>query len=100
VRARLAWLLGLGAAAAVAARALLRRRSPQAVPAAGDARADELRRRLDESRSLVDERDEFERGELPVDRVEARAPDADERRRRVHEEGRAAVDEMRGEEAG
>jgi hypothetical protein len=95
MRVRLAWLAGLGAVIALAARALRgrRRASPGAV--GDDPRAHELRRRLDESRSLVDERDDFEEREVPVDRVDTGAADVDERRRSVHEEGRAAVDEMR-----
>jgi hypothetical protein len=95
MRVRLAWLVGLGGAAALTLRAVLGRRARPAVPPADDPRARELRRRLDESRSLVDEREEFEERELPVDRVDA-GGDPDERRRRVHEEGRSAVDEMRG----
>ena len=55
-----------------------------------DPRADELRRRLEESRSIVEERDEFESAETPVDRA------VEERRREVHDEARAAIDEMRG----
>ena len=110
MRRRLAWIVGLGAAVVVALRALGRRDrqgarvgvapSPpkdepvSAEPAGGDPRAAELRRRLDESRELVQEREAFEEGELPVDRVES-APD--ERRRAVHDEARAAVEEMRGE---
>jgi hypothetical protein len=95
VRARLAWLLGIAAAVAVGLRALGRRRSPvlDAPEAAVDRRADDLRRRLAESRQLVDERESFEERELPVDAVDS---DPDDRRRRVHDEGRAAVDEMRG----
>ena len=95
MRARLAWLLGIAAAVTVALRALGRRRSPvvDAPEAAVDSRADDLRRRLAESRQLVDERASFEERELPVDEAET---DPDERRRRVHDEGRAAVDEMRG----
>jgi len=96
VRARLAWLLGIAAAVAVALRALgRRRRSPDVAPteAAVDPRAEDLRQRLAESRQLVDERESFEERELPVDEAD---PDPDARRRRVHDEGRAAVDEMRG----
>ena len=97
MRARLAWLLGIVAAVAVALRALGRRRSPDAAPseAALDPRAEDLRRRLAESRQLVDERESFEERELPVDEADL-DPDPDARRRRVHDEGRAAVDEMRG----
>ena len=54
--------------------------------------ADELRRRLDESRALAEEEpaaEDFTSGETPVD--------ADERRQDVHARGRAAIDEMRSE---
>jgi hypothetical protein len=67
-----------------------RRREP-----AADPRAEELRRKLDESRSLVDERDEFEGAEVPVDRAEPAPEDPESRRRAVHESARATVDEMR-----
>ena len=53
--------------------------------------ADELRRKLEESRELAEDQEEFAAGETPVD------IDADERRREVHERGRAAIDEMRGD---
>jgi hypothetical protein len=101
LRTRVAWFLsGLGLAGAVALR-LVRRRSREAPleesPAAEpDTRADELRRRLEESRSVMAERDDFESGETPVDRADP-GEDPDARRRRVHEEGRAAADRMRGE---
>jgi hypothetical protein len=65
---------------------------PEPVP---DPRAGELRRRLDESRPVVEDRDEFEAGETTVDTVQA-VPEPDERRRQVHAEGRSAVDRMRG----
>ena len=59
-----------------------------------DPRAQELRRKLEESRLLVNERDEFESGETTVDEAQpARSPD--DRRRRVHEEARAQVERMR-----
>ena len=88
MRNRTAWLAGALGAAGVAYRAL--RRSG---PTAADPRADELRRKLDESRTLVDEREEFEGAETPVDRASAPG-ELEERRRRVHERGRTAVDEM------
>jgi hypothetical protein len=59
-----------------------------------DPRAEELRRRLAEARTMVEEREEFEAAETPVDRAEP-APEVDERRRRVHEEGRRAAERMR-----
>ena len=63
----------------------------------GDPRADELRRKLDESRPLVEERDEFEGAETTVDQAEPSAPrlHVDERRREIHDEGRATVESMR-----
>ena len=59
-----------------------------------DPRAEELRRKLAESRPLVEEREEFESTETPVDRAEP-APEVDERRRRVHEDGRRTAQRMR-----
>jgi hypothetical protein len=43
---------------------------------------------------MVEEREEFESAETPVDRAEA-APEVDERRKRVHEQGRRAAERMR-----
>ncbi|HYZ77495.1 MAG TPA: hypothetical protein VE596_08985 [Gaiellaceae bacterium] len=68
------------------------------VPAA-DPRAEELRRKLAESRPLVEEREEFESAETPVDRAEP-APEVEERRKRVHEEGRRTAQRMRRRPSG
>jgi hypothetical protein len=87
VRARTAWIGAIGVAAAAAYRSLRRRPPP-----ADDPRAEDLRRKLDESRAVVDEREEFESAETPVDEVEV-----DDRRRAVHERGRAAAEQMRGD---
>ncbi len=65
------------------------RRRPAPAPPV-DPRAEELRARLAESKAVVDEREEFEAAETPVDEA-----DPEERRRRVHERGREAVEEMR-----
>jgi hypothetical protein len=81
------WLVGALGLAGVAAWFRRRRRAEPAVAAASPAQ--ELRRKLDESRQLVDEQREADSAETPVD--------LDERRRSVHEAGRAAVDEMKGE---
>jgi hypothetical protein len=89
VRGRTAWIAGALGAAGVAYRRLRRRSAPAAV----DPRADELRRRLDESKSVADDRAEFEAGETPVDEAE---PSLDEKRAAVHERGRAAVRDMGG----
>jgi hypothetical protein len=103
VRNRLAWVLGgLGVAGAVALRALRVQPSPAPVaepapPADADVdgRAEELRRKLEESRTIVEEREAFESGETPVDEAEpAPASSPDDRRRHVHERARASVDRM------
>jgi hypothetical protein len=73
---------------------LFRRRRPsESQPA--DPRAEELRQRLAEARELSDERDEFEAGETTVDQAEPATPDADARRREVHEAARTTVERMR-----
>jgi hypothetical protein len=72
-----------------------RGRRAESPPAeAPDPRADELRQRLAEARELSDERDEFESGETTVDQAEPATPDADARRREVHEAARATVEQM------
>ena len=64
-----------------------------------DPRAEELRRRLAEARTMVEEREEFESAETPVDRAEP-APEVDERRRRIHDEGRETAQRMRRRPSG
>lgn len=92
MRRLLAWVAGLAGGAA-AYRAF--RRGPQPAPGAEPDPAEALRAKLAEAKAAGDDRETFEAGERPVDE----APDPDERRRAVHERGRAAVDEMRGEAA-
>ena len=84
-------LTGLG----IAVGGLLRRRRPVAPAVPPDRRAEDLRRRLAERRAT----DPPPRPREPEPRpaVEESVADA---RRRVHEEGRAAVDEMRRSEEG
>jgi MYXO-CTERM domain-containing protein len=84
----LAWLLG-----GFAVFGFLRRRR-EALPGV-DPRADELRRKLAESRSIVEERDEFEAAEVTVDLAEPAPFDPESRRRAVHDAGRATVERMR-----
>jgi hypothetical protein len=55
-----------------------------------DPRAEALRAKLAEAKEAVAEPEEVVEAEAPVDE-----PDLDERRRRVHEAARAAVEEMR-----
>jgi hypothetical protein len=88
MRRPVAWLLG-----AFALFGFLRRRHEQV--AASDPRAEELRRKLAESRSIVEERDEFEAAELTVDRAEPAPEDPEARRRSVHEGGRTTIEQMR-----
>lgn len=89
MRRLLAWLAGLAGGAA-AYRAY--KRAPHPVVTEPDP-ADALRAKLAEAKAAGDDRDQFEAGETPVDE----APDPDARRRAVHERGRAALDEMRGD---
>jgi len=91
VRRLLGWLAG-AAGGLAAYRAVTRRRAEP--DAAANARADELRAKLAQAREAGDDRDAFEAGETPVDEAESLDPNA--RRARVHEQGRSAIDEMRG----
>jgi hypothetical protein len=92
VKRPLAWLLG-----AFALLGFLRRRRDGLEPVVEilDPRAEELRRKLAESRPLVEERDEFEAAELTVDLAEPAPEDPDSRRRSVHDSARATVEQMR-----
>jgi hypothetical protein len=99
--------LALGALAGAAAAVLLgrRRRQPVAQPVPpADARADERRRRLDEAREAAVDEAEFEAAgmgaetivrEEPASSEPAPANEFEAMRRRVHEEARAAAEEMR-----
>jgi hypothetical protein len=97
VKRRLAFLGGIAVGLAALWRSIRRRPRGWGEPEAPtDPRAEDLRARLDESRPVVEDREEFESAETTVDAVDA-VPDPDERRRAVHAEGRAAVDRMRGD---
>jgi hypothetical protein len=86
MRHRKLWITGgIAVAGGALFRVLRHRKQPDP--------ADELRRKLDESRSVADERDEFEGAEVPVDQAE---PGVDERRREAHERGRSVLEDMRG----
>ncbi|MBA3735097.1 MAG: hypothetical protein H0W90_07865 [Actinobacteria bacterium] len=85
----LAWLLG-----GFTVFGFLRRR--QDVPTVSpDPRAEELRRKLAESRSILGEREEFETAEVTVDLAEPAPEDPETRRRAVHEAARDIVQRMR-----
>jgi hypothetical protein len=96
VKRRIALLAGGVAVGAAALWRSIRRRPPGWVEIEPvDPRADALRRRLDESRVVAEDRDEFESAETTVDAAEALPTDPAERRQAVHAEGRSAVDRMR-----
>lgn len=100
MRRLLAWL-GAAFGGLALYRALARRRAAaveveeQREAPAADVRAEELRRKLAESRALVDEREEFEQGETTVDHADPEAVTPEERRRDVHERGREVAEKMR-----
>lgn len=77
------------------------RQFPEPTPeTADDARAEELRLKLEESRTVAEEQHEqAAEPETPVDEVPEPPADAsvEDRRAAVHERARAAADEMRGE---
>ena len=79
-------LLVMTGLAALIAYAFTRRRTPVASEPAVDP-AEELRRKLDETRA---------KAEPETESMPALSDDLDERRRQVHERARAARDEMRG----
>jgi hypothetical protein len=87
---------GLAVAAAALWRRIRRRPAGWVEIEQADPRAEELRKRLDESRGVAEDREEFEGAETTVDTVEDVPADPAERRRAVHTEGRSAVDRMRG----
>jgi hypothetical protein len=74
-----------------------RRSGPEAAPEQPDPRAEALREKLAEARSIVEERDEFEGAETPVDRAEPSADTPERRRQNVHETGRDVASRMRDE---
>ena len=93
MRARTAWLAGAAGAAIAAYRKL--RPVPASPPApVEDPRAEELRQKLAESRTVAEEQHEevAASAETPVDEA-----DVESRRAAVHERARSAADEMRGE---
>jgi hypothetical protein len=96
VQRRLAILGGIGVALAALWRTIRRRPAGWVEPEPVDPRAEELRKRLEESRPVVEEREKFEAAETTVDAVEATPEDPDARRRAVHAEGRSTVEEMKG----
>ena len=92
MRARTAWLAGAAGAAIAVYRTLRPSPAPSPEPT-DDPRAEELRRKLEESRTVAEEQHEdVASPETPVDEA-----DVESRRAAVHERARAAADEMRDE---
>ena len=99
--------LAIGALAGAAAALLVGRRRTQPVAQPlppPDPRADERRRRLDEAREAAVDEAEFEAAGMGAETIVSEEPAATEpvpanefeaMRRRVHEEARAAAEEMR-----
>jgi len=86
-------LLGGAVVAGAAAYRALTRRGP--APAVPEPHVEALKARLAESRSVVDEREEFEAAETPIDEAEPVPTEVGDRRRSVHERGRHVAEEMR-----
>jgi hypothetical protein len=97
VKRLFAWVAGAaGGLAAYRAVKGKQRPEPQRQPdAVADARAEELKERLQQAREAAEDRN-VESAEAPVERAETLDPQA--RRAQVHEQGRAALDEMRGDQ--
>jgi hypothetical protein len=93
MQGRLALLLGGAVLAGAAAYRGLTRRPP--APVLPDPHVEALKSKLAESRGVVDEREEFESGETPVDEAEPVPSEVGDRRRSVHARGRQAAEQMR-----
>jgi hypothetical protein len=86
-----------GAASGVAAYRFWRRRQTAEIGAEPDDRAEELRAKLAESRAAEPVVEEPVPDPVAEEEPAAEPDSPEDRRRRVHEEGRAALDEMKSE---
>jgi hypothetical protein len=93
VQGRLALLLGGAVIAGAAAYRTLVRRPP--APVIPEPHVEALKARLAESKAVVEEREEFEAGETPIDQAEPVPTEVGDRRRSVHDRGRKAAEQMR-----
>jgi hypothetical protein len=93
VQGRLALLLGGAVVAGSVAYRFLVRRPP--APVVPEPHVEALKSKLAESRVVVDDREEFEGAETPVDQAESVPPELGDRRASVHERGRQMADRMR-----
>jgi len=93
VQGRLAVLLGGAVVAGGVAYRFFVRRPP--APAVPEPHAEALKSKLAESRVVVDDREEFEAAETPIDQAEPVPPEVGDRRASVHERGREMAEQMR-----
>ncbi len=93
MQGRLALLLGGAVVAGATAYRALTRRPP--APVIPEPHVEALKARLAESKAVVEEREEFESGETPIDQAEPVPTELGERRRSVHDRGREVAEQMR-----
>jgi hypothetical protein len=79
-------------AGAAAYRAFFRRGPAPVLP---EPHVEALKSKLAEARVVVDDREEFESAETPIDQAETVPTELGDRRRSVHERGRQVAEEMR-----
>jgi hypothetical protein len=89
----LALLLGGAVIAGAAAYRAFSRRPP--APVVPEPHVEALKARLAESKAVVQEREEFEAGETPIDEAEPVPTEVGDRRRSVHDRGRKVAEQMR-----
>jgi hypothetical protein len=83
---------GAVVAGAAAYRAFFRRGPAPVLP---EPHVEALKSKLAEARVVVDDREEFESAETPIDQAETVPTELGDRRRSVHERGRQVAEEMR-----
>jgi hypothetical protein len=93
VQGRLALIVGGAVVAGAAAYRALTRRPP--APVVPEPHVEAMKARVAEARAVVDDREEFEGAETPIDQAEMVPAELGDRRRSVHERGRQAAEEMR-----
>ena len=64
-------------------------------PVVPEPHAEALKARLAESREVIEEREEFEAAETPIDEAEPVPGEVGDRRRSVHDRGRQVAEQMR-----
>ncbi|MGZ8715555.1 MAG: hypothetical protein ACXWYO_00430 [Gaiellaceae bacterium] len=94
-----AWVAGAAGGLAAYRAVKGRRPRPRPEPEAGaDARAEALKARLRQAREAADDPEPLEPESLDPELLDPELLDPGARRAQVHEQGRAALDEMRGEQ--